>query len=94
MPRESASLIIIQTAESDEWDRLSYLSGDAAKVLREKHGLSAQLVHTSSLSVPGAKVLEKFGIEFPFRVDAAWEEPSGDGTIQIVILSIVPDNKG
>ncbi|KAF8593873.1 hypothetical protein BDV93DRAFT_612072 [Ceratobasidium sp. AG-I] len=87
-------VMLSRTVGSDEWDRLSHLSSEAAKALSEKHGISAHLVHISGLSVPGTKILEKFGIELPFRVDAAWEEPSGDNTIQVVVLSIVADNKG
>jgi hypothetical protein len=53
--------------------------------------LSAHVVHTSGLSSPDVKVLEKAGITFPSRIDAAWEEPSGKETIQVVVLTIIPD---
>ncbi|KAG8741380.1 hypothetical protein FRC10_002945 [Ceratobasidium sp. 414] len=87
-------VMLSRTTTSSDWGLPAHVSSDTAKTLQKKHGLSAHVVHTSSLSSPETKVLEKVGITFPFRIDAAWEEPSGTETIQVVVLAIIPDMSG
>ncbi|KAG8680831.1 hypothetical protein FRC08_016016 [Ceratobasidium sp. 394] len=87
-------VMLSRTTTSSDWGLPSHVSSDTAKTLQKKHGLSAHVVHTSGLSSPEAKVLEKAGITFPFRIDAAWEERSGNDTIQVVVLAIIPDMTG
>ncbi|KAG8752282.1 hypothetical protein FRC12_012041 [Ceratobasidium sp. 428] len=84
-------VMLSRTTTSNDWGLPTHVSSDTSKTLQKKHGLSAHVVHTSGLSSGESKVLEKAGITFPFRIDAAWEEPSGDNTIQVVVLSIIPD---
>ncbi|KAG9112799.1 hypothetical protein FRC07_007863 [Ceratobasidium sp. 392] len=84
-------VMLSRTTTSTDWGLPTHVSSDTSKTLQKKHGLSAHVVHTSGLSSGSSNVLEKAGITFPFRIDAAWEEPSGKDTIQVVVLSIIPD---
>ncbi|QRV98556.1 The BTB (BR-C, ttk and bab)/POZ (Pox virus and Zinc finger) domain [Ceratobasidium sp. AG-Ba] len=85
-------VMLSRATTSTDWGTPTHVSDDMMKTLQKKHGLSAHVVHTSGLSSSESKVLEKVGISFPFRIESAWEEASGNETIQVVVLTIVPDS--